>query len=344
MENQIKKYNCAGTGLLALDLVVQGKSDLYSKSYAGGSCGNVLTILSYFKMNSFPIARLGVNNISELILEDLLNWGVNNTFIEREHSGSSPIIIHRILNIDTNKPHHRFEFRNPKNGKWLPSYKPVLAKKVEEISQKLPQLDVFYFDRISRSSLDLAKYAKSRGAMIFFEPSSNKDKKFEEARAIADIIKYSGDRIKNYREEYANNQSVLEIETNGEKGLYYRFKNDDWKFLNSYYLNNAVDNAGAGDWTSAAIIEKLVTQKISELSESKIVDALKFGQALATLNCQFFGARGLMYNLERSVIDEIIKLIMANNTSSSKIEKLIQSTSFKFPIKSLRIQEFLNTA
>ena len=232
MENHTKKYNCAGTGLLALDVLIKGKSDYNPKIFAGGSCGNVLSILSYLNFNSYPIARLGNNDATDLVFEDLEKWDVNLDFIEREEKGSTPIIIHRILESPLNEPKHRFEFRNPNNGKWLPSFRPVLAKKVESITENLPVLNVFYFDRVSRSSIELAKYAKTQGALIFFEPSSNREKKqFKECLEISDIIKFSDQRIKSYREEYPNIQTILEIETSGKEGLNYRFKSNKNNFL-----------------------------------------------------------------------------------------------------------------
>ena len=201
----MKNNNCAGTGLIALDVVIKGKSDYNPKIFAGGSCGNVLSILSYLNLNSHPIAGLGNNAATDLIFEDLEKWGVNLDFIEKEEKGSTPIIIHRILDSQPNEPKHRFEFRNPNNGKWLPSFRPVLAKKVEAITENLPELDVFYFDRVSRSSIELAKYAKKQGALIFFEPSSNREKKqFRECLEISDIIKFSDERINSYKDEYPN--------------------------------------------------------------------------------------------------------------------------------------------
>jgi fructokinase len=306
---------CAGTGLLALDVLIKGNTDLNPKIFAGGSCGNVLSILSYLKFNTYPIARLGNNDATDLICEDLEKWGVHLNFIEREEKGSTPIIIHRILESLPNKPKHRFEFRNPNNGKWLPSFRPVLAKKVEGISEKLPKLDVFYFDRISRSSIELAKFAKKKGALIFFEPSSNKDEKqFHECLEICDIFKFSDQRIKSYKEDYPKKRACLEIETSGKQGLKYRFKSNTWKSLDSYHIENAIDTAGAGDWCSAGIIEKLSTLNFNEFSsvkEQNIVGALKYGQVLGAINCLYSGARGLMYLVSRSVFDKMIQLVSA---------------------------------
>lgn len=313
MENPMKKYNCAGVGLIALDVLIKDKTNHFPKIFAGGSCGNVLSILSYLEFNTFPIARLGNNDATDLVLEDLEKWNVNIDFIEKEEKGSTPIIIHRILESALNEPKHRFEFRNPNNGKWLPSFRPVLAKKVDTIQNHLPKIDVFYFDRVSRSSIELAKNAKKQGAIIFFEPSSNRDsKQFEECLQLSDILKFSDQRIKSYKDDYPNIQAILEIETSGKEGLNYRFKSNNWKSLDSYYIENAVDTAGAGDWCSAGIIGQLVTEKgnLSNANEKDILKALKYGQALGAINCLYYGARGLMYEIDKSTFNKVVNLVL----------------------------------
>lgn len=323
----MKKFNCAGTGLLALDVLIKGNSEYNPKIFAGGSCGNVLSILSFLGLNSYPIARLGDNDATDLIIEDLTKWNVNFDFIEREEKGSTPIIIHRILDSPLNQPKHRFEFRNPNNGKWLPSFRPVLAKKVDKICNDLPKLDLFYFDRISRSSIELAKFAKKQGALIFFEPSSNRDRKqFDECLEVSDIVKFSNDRIKSYKDEYPHIQTILEIETNGKEGLNYRFNSNEWKSLKAYEIDNALDTAGAGDWCSAGIIDKLFfldLKTLSSLRETNIIDALKYGQALGAINCLYIGARGLMYQIDKQELKRIIEFVYKRkpiNIEESQLE------------------------
>lgn len=305
---------CTGTGLIALDILIKGKADTNPKIFVGGSCGNVLSILSFLNFESFPIARLGDNDATDLIIEDLERWGVNSDFIEREDKGSTPIIIHRILESPENEPKHRFEFKNPSNGKWLPSFRPVLAKNVESISKKLPKTDVFYFDRVSRSSIELAKNAKNQGSLIFFEPSSNREtKQFEECLEICDVVKFSDERIKSYKQDYKNIQTTLEIETSGKNGLNFRYKSDKWTNLDSFSIKKAVDTAGAGDWCSAGIIDYLISNtnsNIENLDNEEVFNALRYGQALGSLNCLFDGARGLMYQIDKSQFDISIDLVL----------------------------------
>ncbi len=109
-----KRSICIGTGLVALDIVMNNKPDTHLKLYAGGSCGNVLAILSFLNWETFPIARLKNNKASLEILNDLGRWNINTSLISQTNDGSTPIIIQRIRIDKDGNSSHRFEFRNPR--------------------------------------------------------------------------------------------------------------------------------------------------------------------------------------------------------------------------------------
>ena len=212
--NQSQNPVCIGTGLVALDVIISSLSNSPTQFLAGGSCGNVLTILSYLGWSTFPIARLSNNVATELLLEDLEKWNVHNDFLKIDNTGSTPVIIHRILKDLKGQPKHRFEFKNPENGKYLPSFKPCLAKSVTQIVEASQTPNVYYFDRINRASIELAKEYKNNGAIIFFEPSSIKDLKgFNECVMVADIVKFSDDRITNYEDYFPTAKAGFEVQT-----------------------------------------------------------------------------------------------------------------------------------
>ena len=329
-----KKNVCVGTGLVALDVVLNGKPETPAKLFAGGSCGNVLTILSFLGWNSFPIARFADNQATHEIEIDFKRWNVNTSLISKTETGSTPIIIHRILKDSQGRARHRFEFKDPASGKWLPSYKSVLHKEIDTIIEKQPSSPkVFYFDRISRGNLDLASANKNAGALIFFEPSSIGDNlnMFKECLALSDIIKFSKDRIQNYSELFPDQQTPLEIETLGSEGLLYRYskskKSKTWHYLKPNLINEVVDSAGAGDWCSAGIICKLGLygkKGFTALGASEIKSALEFGQALGAVNCCFDGARGTMYNIDVKQLKSLVQQFSKGKLlkfSEIKIEK-----------------------
>ncbi len=295
---------CVGTGLVALDVILNGSPSTPAKLCAGGSCGNVMSILAFLGWNSKPIARFSNNNAAKNIFEDLENFKVDTSLISLSDDGATPIIIHRILKDKLGNAKHKFEFKIPNTNTWLPSYKPVLGSAVSTLTLKQSTTNVFYFDRISRSSIDLAKFYKNKGALIFFEPSSFiENNQFKECLEIADIIKYSSDRISNYSQLFPNPIVELEIETLGKEGLKYRRKsnkNQDWKSISSFEINNVLDSAGAGDWCTAGIINELGAEGINSfvnLDDIAIEKALMIGQAFGGVNCRYDGARGVMYNM-----------------------------------------------
>ena len=258
-----------GTGLIALDVILNGNIETPPKISTGGSCGNVLTILSFLGYESYPIARLANNEITRLILEDFNKWQIKTDLISINSDGSSPIIIHRIQRDKNGKPKHRFEFRSPLSGLWFPRYKPILTKHIDEIVVKIPTSPrAFYFDRVNRASIELANKCRAMGAVVVFEPSSIKmNKQFLECLEIAHIVKFSRDRIDNYSLYFPKSRATLEIETLGEEGLKYRYKSNKWKKINSFLVNDFIDGAGAGDWCSAGIISILAKEGIDSFNQ-----------------------------------------------------------------------------
>ena len=339
-----KQYNCAGTGLVALDVLINNSNASEpTQFYAGGSCGNVLTILSYLGWEAFPIARLSNNQATALLLDDLAKWKVNDDLITVTQDGSTPIIIHRILEDKGGERKHRFEFKNPEDGSYLPSYKPCLAKRVNDIVSLFPEMDLFYFDRINRGSINLAKSYKENGGMVFFEPSNMKEiEKFDECVRLADIVKFSDDRIVDYDSVYPLGISQLEIQTLGDKGLKFRREGRaDWISMPSFQIDDVADTAGAGDWLTSGIISRIFKsgKQIGELSDYELIDFLKFGQVLSAMNCTFEGARGLMYNISRTdlllCVEHVLGLSEDKISSRSRPAKIFKPEYNSILISSL---------
>lgn len=321
---------CVGTGLIALDVVVNGNSNAQPKLWAGGSCGNTLTILSYLGWESYPVATLGNDTASTKLFKDLEKWKVNTSLMSRNDFRSTPIIVEKLSNGRSGTPRHNFEWICPNCGAWLPKYKPVLHRDIEQISKAMPKPQVFYFDRVARSSIELAKLNKNHGALIVFEPSGIKDKKlFFECLKVADIVKYSHEKLGHARKLIQAISIPLEIETLGSVGLKYRIcrksnRNRKWKIMSAYTVKDIKDTAGSGDWCSAGIIHLLGNTGRKGFEHTKIKDiedALRFGQALAALNCYYEGARGSMYSISKQKLKTAIRDICDGTSPLELIEK-----------------------
>lgn len=290
-----------GMGLVALDVLMNGNPNTPIGLYAGGSCGNVMAILSFLNWKTYPVARLRDNEAGEIVVRDLEWAGVDVTFISRLKDGSTPIIIHRILKDKIGNPKHRFEFRDPQGGKYLPSYKPVLSSSVDNMVNDLPEANVFYLDRVNRAGIEMARIHREKGSFIFFEPSGFKDEKqYHECISHAHVVKFSKDRIPDYHELFPVCQRELEIMTMGSEGLAYRLKyQSTWVHMPSFNIAHLVDAAGSGDWCTAGIICSLFSNADNDFNTSDIEISLTIGQALGALNCCFMGARGIMYSMNK---------------------------------------------
>ena len=308
-----------GTGLISLDVIIdKEKFDILAKT-AGGSTGNVLTILSYFKWQCYPISYIGLDSASDLILNDLLDWEVKTDFIFQDCKVKTPIIIENLLNNYGGKD-HEFKFKCPICNSKLPKNRLIPKSIFNTIKDKLPKSHVFYIDRLSVVGLELAKIFKNQGAIIFFEPHKiSKIRLFKELLKIVDIVKYSKESINKI--PFQKN-ATIEIQTLGEEGVNYSFNDEtyvepNFKRLNSFYIDNIIDSTGAGDWVSAALIHNVKNLKnLKKLNERNIINAINFGQALAALNCLFIGSRGLMYNVDYTNLKKYMEKIRNGNTIS----------------------------
>jgi len=307
------KPNCIGSGLITLDILIKDLNFRSLSYYAGGSCGNVLMILSHLGWNVFPIARLNSNKHAVRLLNDFKTNDVNLDFITLAESGSTPIIIQRNIVDKFGIPKHKFELIDPKSGKYLPRFKSITKKMAEDIMIKTFIPEVFYFDRLTPGIMDLVKFYKNRGTLIVFEPSSIKPKEFLQICSYIDIIKYSDQRIRNYKELFSDCLIPLEIETNGANGLEYRFNlvDNKWQHLNPIKINNVIDASGAGDWSTAGIIFSInnkYNNDLNKINKKQAEEILIFAQKLGALNCLYEGARGLMKHSKNEIFCEIEKL------------------------------------
>lgn len=292
-----------GTGLVALDVVFDGPNPEHILPVtAGGTCGNVLAILSYLGWRAFPVARLSDDVAAQHIRRDLSQWGVRLDFVSSGPSSATPIYIQRMRRDAAGMPSHTFLRICPLCGHRLPGYQPIVLAAAMDVAAHIGYPTVFFLDRVSPGALVLAKESRARGAIIVFEPSGIGDPRlFREAVSLAHILKYSHERIERRDDDGA--APLLEVQTLGREGLRYRRKVEStrmgaWRHIPGFRIARLVDSAGSGDWCTAGLIHMLGQSGLTgflKASSSQMYEALVFGQALAAWNCGFTGARGGMY-------------------------------------------------
>ncbi len=325
-----EKPRIFGTGLIALDLVIGADSAAPVHSWTGGTCGNVLTIMGYLGWDAYPIARMNGDPASERVRVDLKKWNVHLDYTDCAPTGHTPIIIQQIKRARDGSPTHRFLWTCPHCGQRLPSYRAVTQTAVDDIVPALSGASVFFLDRVSRAAITLAKEAARAGAIVAFEPSGKSDEKlFDEALQIAHIVKYSDQRLSDANGAMTGTRpTLLEIQTLGSQGLRYRHRfsgqPSDWQSLPALPAPRLVDTCGSGDWCTAGILAIVAREGLSGINaidEKGLVEALRYGQALAAWNCGFEGARGGMYALEKAEFTRQIEALRAGKPLLRVLER-----------------------
>ena len=297
-----------GTGLIALDLVIGPDPETPVRSWAGGTCGNVLSILSYLGWNAYPIARMNGDAASERVLADMRRWGVHLDWTDCAPTTHPPIIVQKIRRGRDGRTDHRFSWSCPRCGKWLPPFKAITVSAVEKVRPALADASVFFLDRLSRAALTLAADASARGALVVFEPSGKStDRLLAEALALAHVVKYADNRLTGIDGVMAEDSAtLLEVQTLGEHGLRYRHRlgrgTAGWVSLKAIPAPRITDTCGAGDWCTAGLIAKAAVGGLEGFRQAGargIRAALRHGQVLAAWSCGFEGARGGMYAVSR---------------------------------------------
>lgn len=308
-----------GTGLIALDLVISPDPETPVRSWAGGTCGNVLSILAYLGWDAYPIARMNGDTASERVRVDMKRWGVHLDWAHCPPTTHTPMIVQEIRLRQDGRSHHRFLWSCPRCGEWLPPFKAITVDAVKRVKPALSGASVFFLDRLSRASLILAAEASAQGALIVFEPSSkSSDKHMAEAFALAHVVKYADNRLTGIHGVMANGSAVLlEVQTLGEQGLKYRHRLGrgvaDWMYLKAIPAPRLADTCGSGDWCTAGLIAKTAVggqEGFRRGGARSVRAALRYGQALAAWNCGFEGARGGMYAVARQAFESQITNVL----------------------------------
>ena len=316
-----------GTGLLALDVVFSSDQFEPIGRWAGGTFGNVMTILSFLGWDSHPVSRLRKNDEAGEIFEDLKRWRVRLDFIRHDPQAMTPVIIEYIRRSHSEDATHRFSLRCPVCGKPLPSYRPLTGKDARDLTSTLPRPAVFFFDRVSRGALDLARWSAEQGAAIVFEPSAAGDpRQTEEALAVAHIVKFARDRFGEDRTIRDAAGPLLVIETLGAQGLRFRSRlklatQAAWTTRAPFKIGRALDTAGSGDWCVAGLIHQLAADGrdgLERVTTDRLNSAISYGQALAAWNCGFEGARGGMYRLSAEAVHDQVEGILRGSDHAEK--------------------------
>lgn len=286
-----------GIGLVALDVVIDDATGERIGAWAGGSCGNVLSILAWMGWDAAPVARLDEERTAQLVRADLRRWKIDERWLSLGSQAAAPVFVERLLTGPGGTVTHRFDRYCPLCGGRLPGHRPVTRNALGPVLDDLETWDVVYIDRPSAAAVLLARAAREHGLLVVFEPSARGATAHLTAIAAnAHVVKYSSERLnREDRDLIAAAAPVVEIETLGPRGLRYRRSGGAWQALAPVAVR-ADDTAGAGDWTTAGLLVAVAERgrPVQRLGADALRDALNFAQALGAWSCRFRGPRGAM--------------------------------------------------
>ncbi len=334
-----------GSGTIVVDIILHNGSAVPDYR-AGGTCGNVLAGLAFFGWETLAIARAGTGLASNILIKDLAKNGVDTTYISREANLSTPRIIEK-LSSDGEYAKHNFPLHCPSCNSYLPRFRSPRLDIIGNANEICNRADIYFFDKVTASTLELAKRCRQSGALVFFEPSSIKNLgNIQQAVSICHVLKYTSDNIKG-PSGYEKNKKIMQfvdsyktplvIHTHGEHGLSYRIgAGKDWYHMDSYTPSELNDTCGAGDWTTIGFIydlHKEISHNTGKLIEAinsidLVTKALNFAQILSSLSCMFVGARGLSDSVEKEII---LQLVMSQiNRTVNSINQIEGNSIEKF--------------
>ncbi len=255
---------------------------------AGGTATNVATILSWLGWETQLVAVIGDDPAGRRLRAELKKIGVGLDLLSCIAGARTPQIIHEI-----ESGMHRFLFRCPGCGRRFPRSRPLSKARAAEVLDQLGDVDVFFFDRANPGTLALAESLRDRGALVVFEPSvPAQSPAMQRAAGLAHLIKFSDEGLSALWSKLpAHAVDQVQVVTRGEHGAVARIGGASW-VESIAFAAETVDPCGAGDWTTAGMLYELDGNKTFD--EYELVESLRLGQALAALNCEWPGARGLL--------------------------------------------------
>lgn len=309
-----------GCGFVALDVVLH---DDWAVQYAGvgGTVGNVMSIMAFLGWRSVPVVRLGADPAGAQVLQELVSLGVDTSQIVLDKRVKTPVVYQRNAG---QAGHHSFSFRCPHCGQARRFSEQLLEGIGTQAAEPLAQRgDVYFFDRLTSRSVEMAEQAKVNGALTVFEPSAvgQDTDLFERALHASHIVKYSAERLADWVMPVLG-AGFVEIQTLGAAGLRFRMRSLDpsWVTLPAFRAGYVIDTAGSGDWCTAGLLHImsgcLPGGMLSDLGYNKIHSALRAGQLMAALNCQHTGARGLMRHVSAQPLRELLFTVLERDALS----------------------------
>jgi sugar/nucleoside kinase (ribokinase family) len=299
-------------GYMPLDIIAPPSGPVARQ--AGGTAANLAAVLAFFGWDAVLAGQIGRDAAGAEFISDIRRVGVATDQIHRFDGGSTPRLMHSI-----ERGVHTYSYSCPKCSSRFPRSRPLTIDQAQLCIDAYPRAGVFFFDRANAGTLLLAEHYHAHGALVVFEPSVPANAEtLSRAVAVSQVIKHSDDRAVGGVDSLSieRPKGQIRIVTHGAGGLELQVDAKATRRL-SAFSSPTLDAGGAGDWTTAGFLIKAAARG-GEVDLSAVDDALRFGQALAALNCATPGARGLMRLTRRTVLRRA-KAVMEEGGLSGKL-------------------------
>ena len=295
-------FDIIALGELLIDFTpvkVDGKQ--YFQENPGGAPGNFLTMASKLGSKTAFIGKVGNDQFGIHLKSALENENINtDNLILSDKYNTTLAFVHLDENGNRSFSFYRRETAD------------IMLYKDEVQKELLDDTKAFHFGSLSLTDepvkctlIDILKYYKSKGKLISYDPNyrallwSSKETAVESMKIglkYANILKVSDDEALLLTDEgdFEIASKILTgygvevvLITLGEKGVFYRFK-DEYGVVPSRKVE-VLDTTGAGDVFFGAVMHQIVEVGIEELTIVKLREILGFANAAASLCVKKYG-------------------------------------------------------
>lgn len=305
------KKTCLLSGNFALDTIVLreypdgfvvGKRNKYVDTIVtesvGNTCGNVSAILPYLGVQTYPVAHFDLSEQGLKLKEDLLRYGADVRFVKNSEKGGTTLLLctHK---RDAKTGEHMVSFKASSPNSLYPCRRFLRVR--DQAPALLEKLDfvphVFFFDASEAGLRYLADELGKRGALVYFEPESDADKKkFQKAVEVSHIIKFSHEKVSDLSFVERSTDKLF-IRTLGVKGLEFNLCGQGWERVDPVPNDNVVDWEGAGDWTTSQFIACLCERdilSISQMTPANVRECLEIASQTASRSVSYLASKGMI--------------------------------------------------
>ena len=303
-------------GLICVDhIYVKSKSEIkYISSTGGGSASNVIAYLSGLGNNTSIIGLIGNDKLAEIILKDFKKFNVNTQGLIQNNSPTKQIA-HIITSNSKND--HFFSLLCPFCKQKYSFSSPFRSSLIKTVHKEIiKQSCLLILDRVSKSYLEFTKIAKNFKIPIIIDLGTiNQNfiniENIKKAILNADILQIP-EKVNNFLLRKLNIQNYWEINNFLNGVIITANKNSILTSirLNSEIINitipvlpmnTLIDSGGAGDTFLAYFVNelKMITNNFTNFNNISInnwKDCILIAGKSASYSCQFYGARGYLYN------------------------------------------------